>query len=65
MHLMGVSRVGVKRELKLLAYITVAARPDPSHVCKLHHSSRQCWILNPPSKARDRTCVLIDISRVR
>uniref|UniRef100_A0A8D0RRC0 Glycerophosphodiester phosphodiesterase domain containing 1 n=1 Tax=Sus scrofa TaxID=9823 RepID=A0A8D0RRC0_PIG len=26
------------------------------HVCSLHHSSRQCWILNPLSEARDRTC---------
>ena len=28
---------------------------DPSHVCILHQSSQQCWILNPLSKARDRT----------
>ena len=28
---------------------------DPSRVCDLHHSSRQCQIPNPPSKARDRT----------
>jgi len=27
--------------------------PDPS--CNLHHSSRQCQILNPLSEARDRT----------
>ena len=26
----------------------------------LHHSSRQCWIPNPLSKASDRTCVLMD-----
>ena len=30
----------------------------------LHHSSRQCWILNPLIKARDGTCILMDISRV-
>uniref|UniRef100_A0A8C3VRF4 Olfactory receptor n=1 Tax=Catagonus wagneri TaxID=51154 RepID=A0A8C3VRF4_9CETA len=24
-----------------------------SHICNLHHSSGQRWILNPPSKARD------------
>ena len=35
-----------------------------SHVCNLHHSSWQCWILNPLSEARDRTRVLTDISRV-
>ena len=28
---------------------------DLSRVCDLHHSSRQYWILNPLSKARDRT----------
>ena len=30
----------------------------------LHHRSRQCWILNPLSEARDRTWVLMDASRV-
>ena len=29
--------------------------PDLSHVCDLHHSSRQCQILNLLSEARDRT----------
>ena len=28
------------------------------HVFSLHHSSRQCRILNPLSKARDPTCNL-------
>ena len=28
---------------------------DPSHVYDLHHSSQQCQILNPLSKARGRT----------
>uniref|UniRef100_A0A8C3VX33 T-cell surface glycoprotein CD3 epsilon chain n=1 Tax=Catagonus wagneri TaxID=51154 RepID=A0A8C3VX33_9CETA len=32
---------------------------DPSRVCNLHHSSRQRWILNPLSKARDQTCNLM------
>ena len=31
----------------------------------LHHSSQQHWILNPLSKARDRTCNLIVPSRIR
>ena len=35
---------------------------DPSCVCDLHHSSQQCQIPNPLSKARDRTRILIDIS---
>ena len=41
------------------------ATPDPSHVCDLHHSSRQCRILNPLSKARDRTHNLMVPSRIR
>ena len=35
------------------------ARSEPP--CDLHHSSQQCWILNPLSEARDGTCVLMDI----
>ena len=30
----------------------------------LHHSSGQCRIFNPLNKARDRTCILMDTSRV-
>ena len=37
---------------------------DPSFVCKLHHSSRQCRILNPLSEARDRTGNLMVPSRI-
>ena len=33
-------------------------------VAGLHHSSQQRWILNPLSKARDQTHVLMDTSRV-
>ena len=46
------------------AYTRATARPDPSHVCYLHHSSRQCRILNPLSEARDRTHNLIASSRI-
>ena len=46
---------GVKSELQLLAYITVIAIPDLSHVWNLHHSSWQHEILIPLSKARDWT----------
>ena len=46
-------RLGVKLELQLLAYTTATAMPDLSHVCDLHHSSWQHWILNPLSEARD------------
>ena len=52
---MEVSRLGVKSELQLLAYTTATATPDLSRVCDLHHSSRQCRIINPLNKARDRT----------
>ena len=37
---------------------------DPSCVCDLHHSSQQCQILNPLSKAGDQTCNLIVSSQI-
>ena len=37
---------------------------DLSHVCDLHHSSQQCRILNPLSKARDQVFVLMDTSQI-
>ena len=59
---MKVPKQGVKSELQLLASAT--AVPDLSHVCKLHHRSGQCCILNPLRGARDQTCILVDISWV-
>ena len=50
-----VPRLGVEWELQLLAYSTATATWDRSQVCNLHHSSRQCWILNPLMEARNRT----------
>ena len=44
--------------------IQATATPDTSHVCDLHHSSQQRWILNPLSKARDGTRILMTTSRV-
>ena len=41
------------------AYAMATAMPDPSHVYDLHHSSRQCQILNPLSEARDGNCNLM------
>ena len=38
---------------------------NSSHVCNLHHSSQQCWIPNPLSRARNRTCILLDTTWVR
>ena len=42
----------------------IIATWDLSCICNLYHSSRQHWILNPQSKARDRTSILMDTSRV-
>ena len=53
---LDVSRLGVKLELKLLAYTTGTAVPDWNRV----FSSQQIWILNPLSEARDRTRILTD-----
>ena len=39
-------KLGVKSELQLPALTTATVIPDPNHVCDLHHSSRQHWILN-------------------
>ena len=45
-----------------VAYATATTTPDPSRV--LHHSSRQHQILNPLSKARDRTHDLMVPSQI-
>ena len=54
---MEVPRLGVESELQMPAYTTatVTAMQDLSRVCDLHHSSWQCWILNPLSEARYQT----------
>ena len=59
-----VPRLGAELELQLQPPTITTAMPDPSQVCNLHHSSHQCWILNPLSEAKDQTCVPMDISRV-
>ena len=55
---MEVPRLGVKLELQLPAYTTATATQNPSCICKLY--LQQWWILNPPSKARDQTHLLMD-----
>ena len=60
-----VPRLGVESELQLPACTTATATRDPSCICNLHHSSQQCWILNPLSKARDQTYILTDASQIR
>ena len=53
-HMEG-PRLGVESELQLPAYTTTTAISDLSCIYDLHHSARQHRILNPLSKARDRT----------
>ena len=62
---MEVPRLGVKSELLLPAYARATGMLDQSHACALYHSSRQHQILNPLSKARDRTHNLMVPSWVR
>ena len=62
---MDVPRLGVQSQLQLSAYATATATLDPSHVCDLHHSSRQCQIPDPLMEAGDRTCSLMDTSWIR
>ena len=52
---MEVPTLGVQSELQLRAYARGSATQNPSHVCDLHHSSRQHSILNPLSEGRDQT----------
>ena len=63
LRLMEVPRLGVWSELLLPAYARATATPDLSHVCDLHHSSRQRRILNPLSEASDWTRNLMVPSR--
>ena len=62
---MEVPRLGDESELQLPAYTTATKMSDLSHICDLHHSSRQHWILNPLSEARDQTFVRMDAGRIR
>ena len=63
-HHMEVLRLGVPSELQLPAFTTATATPYPSRVCDLHHNSRQRWIFNPRSEARDRTRNLMVPSQI-
>ena len=61
---MEVPRLGGKSELQLPAYTTATATRDLSCICDLYHSSWQRWILNPLSRARHWTHILMDTSRI-
>ena len=56
----GSSQTRGQLELQLQA--TATATPDPSYLWDLHHSSPECWIYDPLSKAMDWTCILMDTS---
>ena len=62
---MEVPKLGVKPELQLPAYAIATATQDPNHTCDLHHSSRQCQILNPLSRVREQTCNLMVPNQMR
>ena len=55
----GSSQARAQLELQLLAYATATALLDLNHVFSLQHSSRQRWILNPLSKAKDGAQALL------
>ena len=59
---MEVPSLGVKLELQLPVYTT--AVQDLSCICSLYHSSQECRIPNPLSKARDQTHILMDTSQI-
>ena len=61
---MEVPGLGVELELQLPAYTTATATGELSHVCNLHHSSRQHLILNSLSEAKDQTHILMDTSQI-
>ena len=63
---MEIPKLGIESELQLPAYATATAiaMQDPCHIYDLHHSSQQLWIPDQVSKARDRTCILIDTSQI-
>ena len=46
------------------ATATGTAMQDPSGICDLYHSSRQRWVLNPLSEARDQTHILMNPSQI-
>ena len=61
---MEVARLGVKSEMQPPVYATATAKRNWSRVCDLHHCSWQHQILNPLSKSRDWTHILMGTSQV-
>ena len=60
---MEVLVLGVELELRLQAYATTIPLQDLSHIWELGSIVQQRQILNPWSKARDWTYILIDTSK--
>ena len=60
----GGSQVRGRIRAAAVAYTTATAMQDPSHILDLHLSSQHCQILNPLSKAKDGTRILMDTSLV-
>ena len=61
-----VTRLGVELEQQWQAGATTTtiAMQDLSHIRDLYHRLRQCQILNPLTKARDPTLILMDTRQV-
>ena len=59
---MDIPRLVLESEVQLQVYTTAMATQDPSHICDLHGSLWQRWILNPLSQARDKTHILTETS---
>ena len=57
---MEVPGLGVKLELQLEACVTATATLNLSHICHLHRSRWELWILNLLSEARDPTQIPMD-----
>ena len=54
------ARDQIKLELQLPAYATATATPDGTRIHDLYRSLQQHQILNPLSKAKDQTHILMD-----
>ena len=61
---MEIPRPGIESELQPQAYTTATVMQVPSHICDPTPHLRQRWILNPLSKARDSTRILMDTGPV-
>ena len=61
---MELPRIGFNSELQLLAHPTATATQNPSLIWDQRHCSRQPWVLNALSKAKDWTRILMDTSWV-